>query len=466
MAYDKKTFLSGLAMGLCGKGEPVSDMGGVSWSYNGVELPKLPKWDKEAYPYAVLKTKYLFSDKTLSQLYISSVPATFYPNAEGDTEDTWLFFMYDEKHSFMNYIIFWRNGEENWRLDQSGEAESYRLEIYDGIYPDDCWANHDVISSVDGSIYLAASDPVPDTFSKGYSVGAELRRKRNGILLDEWDISEAQDGSLIAKVIEYTNGEIELRISGNGVPENFFNGSQPWYDDYVYYSSEKRITSGYVEDGVEYLPWYCFGSCSVMTQVRLPDSLIEIPRGCFTGCSQLEAVGIPSNVETLGLGAFSECYALAEVVVPESVKVISGQVFYECNSLTKVTFNEGLTSIGVDGLDGSLNGVFTRSKLSGFIELPSTLTAIGALTFEHYYNTEIHLFIPNSVTSIVSKNSSSGGYRNNSICFNGPTNIYCEATSRPSGWPTGWNYVNSDGETAPTTWGVTREEFRALAGEN
>ena len=56
-----------------------------------------------------------------------------------------------------------------------------------GTFSDDTapvWSNAEVLT-LDGSVYLAASEPVPvggiggnDDFTKGYLVGAELRRRR------------------------------------------------------------------------------------------------------------------------------------------------------------------------------------------------------------------------------------------------------------------------------------------------
>lgn len=56
---DKLSFLKGLALGLAGKPldfAPKSEP--VAYLYNGVRLPALPEWDKEKYPYAVIRKNY------------------------------------------------------------------------------------------------------------------------------------------------------------------------------------------------------------------------------------------------------------------------------------------------------------------------------------------------------------------------------------------------------------------------
>lgn len=171
--YDRMAFLSGMAMGLTGKGNPTSDMvvsgggGGASGNmlYNGVKLPDIDSvWtDKEAYPYAYilyvpLDDVYLFA--------AASVVSSVIDNN----------LLYSSNGNAFGYVYF---GADSWVFETEDHViagEGYGFEGFEIV-----WSSYDILNS-DNSVYLAASDPVPaggtDTFVKGYKVGAALRRKR------------------------------------------------------------------------------------------------------------------------------------------------------------------------------------------------------------------------------------------------------------------------------------------------
>jgi len=103
------------------------------------------------------------------------------------------------------------------------------------------------------------------------------------------------------------------------------------------------------------------------------------------------------------------------VVIPDTfdgqpVTSIREQAFYDCTSLTSLI-------------------------------IPSCVTSIGEGTFA-YCTRLTSLTIPDSVTSI--------GYWAFCDCTN-LTDIYCEASSKPSGWESSWDF-NCD---ATVHWGYT-----------
>lgn len=168
--YDRTAFLSGLAMGLCGKGNPTFE-GSGKMLYSGVELPKLPEWDKTAYPYAILV------EHNAAIPYWLAVSTVAFRNVLGASIVKGTCYVFP--------------------LEKDGWGE---MELFTGLsVPLPIWTNTDFLNQ-DGSVYLAASKPVPveDAFTKGYHVGAELRAKRrlpvaylyNGVRLPklpEWD---------------------------------------------------------------------------------------------------------------------------------------------------------------------------------------------------------------------------------------------------------------------------------------
>lgn len=70
----------------------------------------------------------------------------------------------------------------------------------------------------------------------------------------------------------------------------------------------------------------------------LVDSVIE--DDAFMGCTELTEVVIPEGVMEIGGWAFSDCTALTSVILPSSVTDIDNYAFYGCDSLT-ATVAEG-----------------------------------------------------------------------------------------------------------------------------
>lgn len=139
-----------LALGLCAPGVWGGQKEATMYSYNGVVLPKLPEWDKTAYPYAILYHPGFLSiyDETKNVLMVSDSTFIFNgsqyrPNGdyktgkseiEIDAESTWSDFTYHEYN------------------DADGGFYKSVAKVY--------WSNHDILND-DGTIHLSASDPVP-----------------------------------------------------------------------------------------------------------------------------------------------------------------------------------------------------------------------------------------------------------------------------------------------------------------
>lgn len=146
--FDLDAFKIGLSLGLCGKALPWKSEP-VAWLYNGWRLPKLPEWDRETYPYAIINFG------TISYLYVSDVPFFYIPK-EPDT----LYEVYNaytkEAGSALCYVgaetakDFLRKEDYDITLRAGGRAH---IQIE--------WANHDIYSVADDSLYLAATDPIP-----------------------------------------------------------------------------------------------------------------------------------------------------------------------------------------------------------------------------------------------------------------------------------------------------------------
>ena len=117
---------------------------GMNYLYNGVELPALPEWDREAYPYAVM-----VYNGTQYRLVLKGTPFTVTVNS--------------------GYVSINPMNYPKYRLvDGAWESFTQFTASWSGVM----WANHDLyyadsVADVGGTLYLAASEPIPiSTFDK------------------------------------------------------------------------------------------------------------------------------------------------------------------------------------------------------------------------------------------------------------------------------------------------------------
>lgn len=83
-----------------------------------------------------------------------------------------------------------------------------------------------------------------------------------------------------------------------------------------------KITDG-VKNG-ESTFWHCHS----LTNITIPDSVVEIDDWAFCGCISLKELQIPSFVTRIGERAFRCCASLTEISVPNLVKHIDRGTFF------------------------------------------------------------------------------------------------------------------------------------------
>ena len=142
-----RSFKTGLALGLMGAPLPYTGKEPVAYKYNGVRLPKLPEWYtelyKKTYPYVVIydSTKY----GPGYYLYLCSMKPI-------PTSSTVYFRIADADHPHLLSICespFSEWGEAELKSNGVTVSQSNLV-----------WVNTDFVNE-DGSVYFAASDPVP-----------------------------------------------------------------------------------------------------------------------------------------------------------------------------------------------------------------------------------------------------------------------------------------------------------------
>lgn len=124
--------------------------------YKGVKLPALPEWDKTKYPYAMIVC---FEDNSFYDLLIAETPFTHTSEAvESDGLGLW----YANYPDFETWTFY---GEKNGIGGGTNKMRSF-------------WTNTDILNE-DGTLYLAASEPVPVLPYKHYTLNYSPKINRN-----------------------------------------------------------------------------------------------------------------------------------------------------------------------------------------------------------------------------------------------------------------------------------------------
>ncbi len=90
-----------------------------------------------------------------------------------------------------------------------------------------------------------------------------------------------------------------------------------------------------------------FGSCTALTNMKIPDGVSYIGNSAFSGCcSWIGTFPIGPNTESIGRHAFSNCSSLTgKVIIPEGITEIKEYTFYGCSGLTKIVIPDSVASI-------------------------------------------------------------------------------------------------------------------------
>lgn len=187
----------------------------------------------------------------------------------------------------------------------------------------------------------------------------------------EWDISAAQDGSIMAYWYESSG---KLIINGTGEIKDYQTPNSSLSSELspIYTSLRNTSFEVVMSDGITKIGDYLFTECSGMTVTRLSGDLTSIGGCAFQLCSNLVLTELPSGITTIEEGAF-EGTKIALTSLPSGITEIEWHTFENCNDLALTALPSGLTTIG--------DYAFRNTGLA-ISELPSGLTSIGARTFQ------------------------------------------------------------------------------------
>jgi len=207
---------------------------------------------------------------------------------------------------------------------------------------------------------------------------------------------------------------LPVEVIGNGAFTSMYGGTD-------------KLLSVTLPDTLKKIGDEAFKYQSMLESIVIPDSVTQIGEWAFYHCSALESITFSENLKEIGDVCFSGCTSLEQIVLPDSLTSLGGQSFKECTSLKTVTLSKGLKEIEY----------MTFQSCSSLISiaLHEGIETIGNNAFTGCIRLET-IVIPKSVTKMA-------------VAFSGCSalDIYCRASTVPSGWTSGWN------GDRPVTWG-------------
>lgn len=146
---DKASITLGFLVGqqIAGQMRKTEEKTPIAYLYNGVQLPALPEWDRERYPYVSIGLNIWSEITVICSASPFSADENGYITASG-----YLIVLYDADGSSAYFPYGDFSGSENCRW---GDAISAG-----GVTHKTFWCNRDILDE-DGSVYLASSDPIP-----------------------------------------------------------------------------------------------------------------------------------------------------------------------------------------------------------------------------------------------------------------------------------------------------------------
>ncbi len=133
------------------------------------------------------------------------------------------------------------------------------------------------------------------------------------------------------------------------------------------------LTEVDIPDSVVEIGYYAFGVCTFLETVNMGDNVEIIDDYAFIACESLKEVNFGTGVKEIGAHAFDSCYSLEEIAIPDGVEVLQDRTFDRCSALQNVYLPDSLYFIG--------NNAFSLCESLREITIPEGVTYIGEYAF-------------------------------------------------------------------------------------
>ena len=142
-----------------------------------------------------------------------------------------------------------------------------------------------------------------------------------------------------------------------------------------------------------------FDGCKGVTEVILPDGLLEVGSTAFRGCTSLVSVHMPTSLVRIATSAFSGCSSLADAALPEGLATIGNFAFSFCTSLSAVTVPSSVTSLGTSAFEGcrSLETVRFKGNVPKGLASSMILDRAVRVFYPKAFETSYSVFVPKEI---------------------------------------------------------------------
>lgn len=129
---------------------------------------------------------------------------------------------------------------------------------------------------------------------------------------------------------------------------------------FFYCSNLKKVT---IHEGVKTIGPTAFIGCSKLTSITIPGTVTEMD-SAFSGSTALSQVTLTNGIPMISSNAFSGCTSLTQVKIPASVDQVCPSAFDGCTGLTSVTLEKGIERINISAFNNCSK--LTDVKYNGY----------------------------------------------------------------------------------------------------
>ena len=116
------------------------------------------------------------------------------------------------------------------------------------------------------------------------------------------------------------------------------------YQAFYYCSNLKKVT---IHEGVKTIGPTAFIGCTQLTSITIPGTITDMDQA-FSGNSALSHVTLRNGISNISSMAFKGCTGLTEIKVPESVGQIGPNAFNGCTNLKRVLLEKNIKKININ----------------------------------------------------------------------------------------------------------------------
>ena len=164
-------------------------------------------------------------------------------------------------------------------------------------------------------------------------------------------------------ILSQTIEDLSTEITEDELKEAFIDERGVKYskDGRKLLEAPKELRGGYsVKEGTRIICNKAFSTCTSLTSIVIPNSVVSIGDGAFSDCSSLSNIVIPDSVTAIGNFAFWGCSSLSNIVIPDSVTAIGDYAFYYC-SLSNIVIPDSVTAIGICAFPYFCDAILSKS---------------------------------------------------------------------------------------------------------